>query len=128
MNETKIEIPIIHLEWSNWYPWEQLLLDARTESKSVSMPDKPGVYEAKLATTEILLTIGKASNLRMRVKQGLIKGKVPHSSGNKIRKLEDTSQICIRWAETDRPACVEEELHKRYVAEHGVLPKYTKRT
>lgn len=34
------------------------------------LPDKAGVYEAKLVGIEERLTIGKASNLRMRVKQG----------------------------------------------------------
>jgi len=127
-DKTHIEISPIILKWSDWYPWDQLILDVRTEANSVKIPSKPGVYEAKLVTSNTFLTIGKASDLRMRVRQGLIKGKVPHSSGEKIRMAEDLSQIHIRWAETNRPACVEEELHKRYVAEHGVLPKYTQRT
>jgi hypothetical protein len=74
------------------------------------------------------LTIGKASNLRIRVKQGLVKGKISHSTGDRIRNNEDTSNIVIRWALTDKPSCVEEELHKKHIEDFGHLPKYTKST
>ena len=58
----------------------------------------------------------------------MVKGKVPHSTGERIRKLEDVVHINIRWAITDRPSACEEELHKLYVNIHGCLPLYTKRT
>lgn len=74
------------------------------------------------------LTIGKASDLRMRIRQDLVKGKTQHSSGKKIRANEDISKIVIRWAITERPASVEGELHKRYIEKFGILPKYTKHT
>ena len=32
-----------------------------------------------------LLAIGRTNDLRMRIKQGLVRGKVPHSVGEKIR-------------------------------------------
>jgi hypothetical protein len=70
------------------------------------------------------LTIGKASDLRMRIRQGLVKGKTPHSAGGGIRTEEDTSKIVVRWAITDRPATVEEELRKRHLDKFGRLPKY----
>lgn len=60
----------------------------------------------------------------MRVKQGL----VPHSAGERIRLSEDTSRIVVRWAETDRPACAEEELHRKHLQKHGRLPKYVEHT
>jgi hypothetical protein len=123
-----IKIPLIVLQWSNWIEWNRMLLDARIDPSGVSIPEKSGMYEAKLVNIEERLTIGKASNLRMRIKQGLVKGKVPHSSGKDIRYFENTSKILIRWAITDRPSAVEEELHKQYYSFYGKLPKYTDRT
>ncbi len=64
----------------------------------------------------------------MRVRQGLGKGKTPHSAGNDIRANEDVDEIEVRWAETDRPCAVEEELHRVYVAGYGKWPKYTDHT
>ena len=89
---------------------------------------EPGVYEARYRDSEERLTIGKASDLRMRVKQGLVKGKTPHSTGEKIRANEDTSRIVVRWAITSRPAAVEEELHYKYRSRVGRLPKYVDHT
>jgi hypothetical protein len=123
-----IEIPAIILNWSNWYTWLKFQHDARSNPDIITPPNAAGVYEARLADTDERLTIGKASNLRMRVKQGLVKGKVPHSSGKDIRGNEDLSKIIIRWAITDRPAAIEEELHKRHIELFGKLPKYTDRT
>jgi hypothetical protein len=123
-----ITIEPIELEWSAWYPWERFLLDARTEPQALLVPDEPGVYEARYKDDKKRLTVGKASNLRMRVKQGLVKGQVPHSTGKRIRSAAATSQIVIRWATTDRPAAVEEELHRRHISEFGYLPTLTRRT
>jgi excinuclease UvrABC nuclease subunit len=118
-----IKIPPIHLKLSEWIPWDNLKADAR--KGGIKVPNKkPGVYEVKYAETEERLTIGKASDLRMRIKQGLVKGKTPHSAGERIRASEDISRIVVRWAITDRPAAVEEELHKRYLRKFGKLPKY----
>lgn len=125
---TTIFIPKFTIEWTEWYHWNQFKLDLRTTNNGVPVPNLPGVYEAKFVNEETMLTIGKASNLRMRVKQGLVKGKVPHSSGDKIRKFEDTENIIIRWAVTERPSCVEEELHIKYKEKFKKLPKYTERT
>ncbi len=123
-----IKIPPIELKWSEWIPWDKLKIDARGIT-GIKVPNKKsGVYEAKFISAEERLTIGKASDLRMRIKQGLVKGKTPHSSGKRIRSNEDTSKIVVRWAITDRPAAVEEELHRLYRRKHGTLPKYTKQT
>jgi len=89
---------------------------------------KAGVYEAKYVDDEQRLTIGKASDLRMRVKQGLVKGKTLHSAGKRIRANEDIRKVVVRWAITDRPAAVEEELHRRHRERFGRLPKYTQYT
>lgn len=122
-----IEIPRIELRWSNWFPWNDLIEDAR--SGGIKIPNyMPGVYEVKYVYAEERLTIGKASNLRMRIRQGLLKGKSAHSSGKNIRANEDVAKIVIRWAETDRPAATEEELHRRHLKKFGRLPKYTKHT
>ena len=127
METQDIIIPQIHLEWSEWLGWNVLMEDAR--SGGVRIPNgKPGVYEAKLNHTLERLTIGKASDLRMRIRQGLIKGKTQHSAGKRIRANEDTNNVEIRWAETDKPSAAEEELHKQYLSRFGKWPKYTDHT
>ncbi|MBU1101950.1 MAG: hypothetical protein KKA84_16255 [Bacteroidetes bacterium] len=128
MNQQEINIPKIILEWSEWYSWKEFLLDARKIESAVKVPNKKGVYEVINETNNEMLTIGKAGNLRMRVKQGLVKGKVAHSSGKKINISEDTAHIKIRWAITDRPSAVEEELHQQFIKIHKKLPKYTEHT
>ena len=127
MEKQDINIPPIQLEWSEWVCWSDLIEDAR--SGGIHIPNgKPGVYEARLRNNSERLTIGKASDLRMRIRQGLIKGKTQHSAGKRIRANENTSDIEIRWAETDRPSAVEEELHRQYVTRFGKWPKYTEHT
>ena len=128
METQTIRIPEIELRWSDWIPWESFKLDARRDPSGVTPPSEPGVYEARLVDEEHRLTIGKASDLRMRIKQGLVKGKVPHSTGVRLRAEEDTNSIVIRWATTDRPSAAEEELHKQHVARFGALAKHTERT
>ena len=64
----------------------------------------------------------------MRIKQGLVKGKAPHSAGDRIRAKEDVSKIVVRWAITNRPPAVEEEMHKKHLNRFGKLPKYVKHT
>jgi excinuclease UvrABC nuclease subunit len=128
MEREEINIPSIVLKWSEWVAWKDLVEDAR-QGSGVKVPNKsPGVYEVKYTNADERLTIGKASNLRMRIKQGLVKGKSPHLAGKKIRAEEDLSRIMVRWAVTDRPAAVEEELHKRHQAKFGSLPRYVKHT
>ena len=127
MESEVIIIPAIQLQWSRWTAWNELKLSARSMGR-VRLPHEPGVYEVKYADAEERLTIGKASSLRMRIKQGLVKGNGPHSTGITIRATEDVSRIVVRWAETDRPAAVEEELHQRYKARFGTYPKHTKHT
>lgn len=122
-----IKIPPIQLRWSAWVSWEDLRDDAR--GGGIKVPNKePGVYEARYRDAKERLTIGRASDLRMRIRQGLVKGKVPHSTGRKIRENEDTSRIVVRWAVTDRPAAVEEELHKKYRERFSKLPKHVEHT
>jgi hypothetical protein len=123
MEKQKIEIPPIELEWSDWVLWTDLKLDAR--KSGIKVPNgQPCVYEARHQNAEERLTIRKASNLREQIKQGLVKGKLPNSAGEKIRANEDTSTIFVRWAVTDRPAAVKEELHIKYKNKFGKLPKY----
>lgn len=125
-----IRIPPIVLEWSDWVTWDELLFDTR-RSDAVRVPNRrAGVYEVKYVDEDEKLAIGKAANLRMRVERGLVKGKTPHSAGKRIRASEkDTSRIVVRWAVTDKPACVEEELHRLHREEFdGRLPRYTQHT
>jgi hypothetical protein len=119
-----IFIPPITLEWSDWHSWPSIMVDGR--SGGVYIPnERPGVYEARLVGAAERLTIGKATDLRRRVRMHLVKGKAKHSSGDDIRRYEDTTQVEVRWAETDRPAAVEEDLHRQYRKTFGCLPKYT---
>jgi len=128
MDEEEIRIPLICLKWSDWVPWNDLSLDARYEG-GIRVPNGvPGVYEVRRADSEERLTIGKASNLRFRIKQGLIKGKTAHSTGENIRAHEDVHRLLVRWAQTDRPAAAEEDLHLKHRAKYGRLPNYTKHT
>jgi hypothetical protein len=75
-----INIPPIELVWSKWFQWDEIKADAR--KGGVKVPNKkPGVYEVKYVDQEERLTIGKTSDLRMRIKEGLVRGKNPHSEG-----------------------------------------------
>lgn len=127
MEKQVINIPPVELEWSDWFPWDDLKIDARSGGVKV-LNRVPGVYEVKYGDNEERLTIGGTNNLRFRIKQGLVKGKTRHSAGKKIRANEDTSKLVVRWAVTSRPRAVEEELHRLYTEKFGKLPKYTKRT
>ena len=95
MEEETMNIPSITLKWSDWFHWDEIKKDARKDG--IKIPNKePGVYEAKYENSEERLTIGKASDLRMRVRQGLVKGKTQHSAGENIRANEDASRIVVR--------------------------------
>lgn len=118
-----LELPPIHLAWSRWERWHDL---AEHGLAILDLPrGKPGVYEARLKDSDERLTIGRASDLRTRILHALIRGTSTHPSGDKIREQEDLSQVLVRWAVTDRPAAVEEELHRRHLADFGRLPKHT---
>jgi hypothetical protein len=124
MEKQAIHIPEITLDWSDWHPWESIKINAG-QPDGVFIPDIAGVYEVKYQDSEIRLTIGKTVDLRRRVRRSLVQGKLPHSSGKRIRDSEDTSRLVVRWATTEYPAAVEEALHQQYIKKHGVLPKYT---
>jgi hypothetical protein len=127
MEKQSIVIPPIQLSWSEWVPWGTLKLHALSRQGVVVPQYCPGVYEVRLIGAQERLTIGKASDLRMRIKGRLLKGR-KHSSGERILANEDTSRVEVRWAFTDRPAAVEEDLHKIYKARFGCLPRYTQHT
>ena len=128
---SEIYIPPIALDWSWWHSWWDVEQDAR-QGGAVVPNGQSGVYEVKLADERKLLAIGKATDLRMQIKQGLVRGKMSHSVGEKIRaaiKNEELhpSYIGIRWAVTDRPATVSEELMMRHRGKFGMLPTYNSR-
>jgi hypothetical protein len=129
METDTIVIPPVILHWSEWHVWSAIAAHARSTG-GVAIPSTSGVYEARHRDSDSheRLYIGKASNLRMRVRQGLVKGLAPHGAGEIIRTTEDVNTLLLRWAETDRPAAVEEELHRRYQGRTGSLPKHTKHT
>lgn len=124
MPTQNLEIPRIALQWTDWYEWREFKKDRRSDPEALNVPSESGVYEARLKGSDERLAIGKASDLRMRVKQGFVKGKTANSFGQKVRDGEDVSQVVIRWALTDRPACCQEELYRLHQQEHGQLPKY----
>lgn len=64
----------------------------------------------------------------MRVRQGLVKGKLPHPGGARIRAEQDVARLVVRWARTGRPAAAEEELHRAYTLKFGRLPEYVRNT
>jgi excinuclease UvrABC nuclease subunit len=121
-----IRIGDIVIAWSEWFPWRRFQEDAR--QKGLTVPKASGVYEARVVNSRKRLTIGKATNLRHRVKQGLVKGLSPHSTGKRIRAKEKLDRIQIRWAETKRQSATEEELHKQYKRKFNSLPKYVLNT
>ena len=121
---SEIHIPPIALKWSQWHWWDDVERDARCDG-AVVPNGQPGVYEVKLADERKLLAIGRATDLRMQIEQGLVRGKIHHSAGKRIRAEEDVEDIGIRWAVTDRPAAVAEELHRRHKGRFGGLPKYS---
>lgn len=123
-----ITIAAIELKWSPWYSWNQLDKDNAYDPKSISPKEVPGVYEVRLQKSHKRLTIGKTSNLKVRIIKALVQGKYPHSAGKWIRRKEDTDQVLIRWAETERRAAAEEALHIKHREKHRELPKYTCRT
>src|SRR5262245_2708688 len=125
--QTRLEIGTITLNWSPWIPWRDMLV-ANRGGAGVFIPNRtPGVYEVRYADYESgeRLHIGRTSNLRMRIRQGLVKGSSAHSTGKRIRQEEDMSRLMIRWAVTERPGAAEEELHRLYRQQFGHLPKYT---
>lgn len=125
-----LEIGTIVLEWSEWVPWLSLAIDNRG-GMGVRIPNQiSGVYEVRGSDSVDgeRLYIGKAADLRLRVRQGLVKGKLPHSGGTRIRDTKDAAQLLVRWAVTDRPAAAEEELHRAYRLRFGHLPAYVTNT
>ena len=126
-----LEIPAIHLNWSEWTPWSAVARNFR--DGGANLPDTPGVYEVKHKAEDERITIGRTKHLRGRVKEALVKGSGPHSTGERIEKARIAGHIrvdglVIRWAETNRPAAAEEELHRRYIEDYGGLPKQTMNT
>ncbi|MBM3471670.1 MAG: hypothetical protein FJX75_00175 [Armatimonadetes bacterium] len=123
-----LEIPPIVLAWSRWVPWNDLLQDERQRTGPRVPIGRPGVYEVIREPHIERLTIGRAADLRARVKHQLVMGHGNHPVHKAILAGEDTTKLLVRWALTDRPAAAEEELHRLYVRRHGRLPKYTQRT
>jgi len=124
MTEQIIPFSPITLTWSEWVPWQRVKLIAR--QSGISIPDEPGVYEVKTIRSDELLTIGKATSLRRRVRLHLVRGTGKHSTGKRIRANENPETLLVRWAVTTQPAAVEEELHRLYKEAYGQLPIYSR--
>jgi len=125
-----IQIEPIELNWSEWYSFSDVILDAG--NSKIKIPKSSGVYEAILAIeSRERLTIGQTTNLRQRIRDALVNGTMPHSAGEKIRSSVtdvEFKNILVRWATTIRPHAIEEELHRLYKKMFNCLPKYTTKT
>jgi len=122
----RLDIGTIELDWS-WWEWWTDLRDGFLGGARVQVPEKLGVYEVKLHGEPTLLYIGRAQNLHVRVLDQLAKAGTHHSAARKIAARELVEQICVRWATTDRPAAVEEELLRAHLEAWKTLTKYTVR-
>jgi excinuclease UvrABC nuclease subunit len=121
-----VKLPQIKLNWSRWYSFDELREDAR--KSKIKIPDLSGVYEVRDKSGNVL-HIGRASNLRHRIRQALVKGKSKHSTRERMLKDNiDFKNLKIRWARTDYPNAVEEYLHKKHKKIFNSLPKYSKVT
>ena len=121
-----LKIPEIVLNWSQLYSFEDIKKHAK--EGGVNIPNQSGVYKVLNENNEIL-HIGRASNLRHRIKQGFVKGKTPHSTRDRmLNEGVDFKKLKIQWAITDWPNSAEEYLHKKFKKEYGHLPKFTKVT
>ena len=120
--DREVHIEPIVLDWSEWHSWRDVERDAR-EGGAVAPCDQAGVYEAKISGRKERLAIGNAKDLRARVKQGLMDGKAGDPAGEDLGADED---VVVRWAATERPAAVVEELQIRHKGRFGELPKYTR--
>jgi hypothetical protein len=117
----------IALHWSDWF---EVLTDDRGGQGMAISNQIPGLYEVKYADNDgdERLSVGKAADLRMPVRQGLEKGKLPYAGGIHSRGTEDLSRLVVSWAMTDRPAAAEEEQRRGYRAEFSTLPAFVRST
>ena len=120
--DREIHIEPILLDWSEWHSWRDVERDAR-KGGAAAPCEQAGVYEAKISGRKERLAIGKAKDLRMRVKRGLMPRKAGDTAGEELGADED---VVVRWAATERPAAVVEELQIRHKGRFGELPKYTR--
>jgi predicted GIY-YIG superfamily endonuclease len=122
-----VEIPVIVLHWSYPWRWEEIA-GAREDSRDVDLPpEAPGVYDVRAKGRYETLYIGQTTDLMRRVYHALVKGILPHVAGEKIRENENLADLSVRWAYTDRPAAVEEELHRLHIETFGYPPTYAGR-
>ncbi len=111
----------VTIEWSPDRPWHSI--------ERQDLPEEPGVYEVYDAASDVdapALHIGLSKNLRNRI-WDMIQNRT-HSTASRIHEQEDISKLLVRWALTDRPKAVEEELHRLHVEFHGSLPTHDLQT
>ncbi len=112
----KLKVPPIILDWTEWHAWSTLKKSARVTG--VTIPKRPGVYEVRRPGERRPIYVGRSVNLWQRIR-GLLRGN--HKPGARIIRREKRirPKLRIRWAETDRPCCAEEELLRRFKPEHN---------
>ncbi len=121
-----LDIGRIELEWS-WWEWWMDIRGGFLGGARVEVPVQAGVYEVKRHGEDKLLYVGRATNLQARIVHQLVKGTGVHPAGGRIRETEKLGRLCVRWAATDRPAAVEEELLRAHVEAWEALPEYVLR-
>jgi excinuclease UvrABC nuclease subunit len=113
----------VMLNWTQWYSF----VDIRNEKYVLSTLS--GVYEVRDIHSKEILHIGKAINLKNRVKTRFVDGKYRHSTRDRmIEKHVKFEDLEIRWLETEYSCAVEEYLHKEHIKQFGRLPEYVIRT
>lgn len=120
LRKQTIRIEPITLAWTRWHDWDSL----RRRSNSVggiAITQAGGVYEIRHTKSSEPIYIGCTNRLWRRLKV-LLRGK--HKPGFKILNSLRTNALKIRWAETQRPACIEEELLNRFQRRHRRLPRF----
>ncbi len=122
-----MEFPLVVLRWSYQWGWDELA-NAADDSPDIDLPpEAPGVYDVRGRGRYESLYIGQTQDLLRRVYYGLVKGILPHTAGDKIRENENPPDLSVRWAYTDRPAAVEEELIRLHIETFGHPPTYAAR-
>ena len=115
-----IRIEAIVLEWTRWH--DLAALRPRSNSAGgIVITKAGGVYEIRHAKSSEPIYIGCTNRIWRRLRV-LLRG--IHEPGYRILEENRERDLQVRWAETSRPACVEEELLNRFQRKHNRLPKY----
>lgn len=90
-----------------------------------------GIFAVRQRGLAERLLVGRAGDLRRRLKHALVESRRRRATDDELRTKEDLTRIEMRWAlasAREAPfipwAEIEAELLRRYVAQFGQWPKY----